>query len=261
MDLIPMVNYASSSTSLSDKEAFPSFLRTVPNNKGQVQLIIRILEKFEWNWIAFIGGNTDYGEDALQLFSDGIRNTSICLAYQEELTRNSNYSVTFKNINMLRINVIIVYTVRLYATELIASAIMNNIQNKVWIASDTWSLSKELSTRKGLSTIGTIIGITERVVSLPGFPEFVHKSRGDSKHPQCKNEKLQEFGATCNQACYNCSYIDPNKIITEDPSYNFAIYSAVYVVAKALHNILHCGTKGCNKTERVFPYKVSRCCA
>ncbi|XP_064156289.1 taste receptor type 1 member 1-like [Anguilla rostrata] len=256
MDLLPMVNYGSSSSRLSDKNVYPSFFRMITSNRAQVQLIIRILQRFKWTWIAFIGCDNDYSRDALQLFIDAIRNTSICMAYQDELKVDSKHGTVLENIKMLRINVIIVYTLEMYATALIQSAIRNNVQDKVWIASNPWSLNKALPTLQGLSTIGTIIGITERVVSLPGFPEFVQKSRSDSKHPQCKNEKLQEFGATCNQACYNCSYVDPIKIITQDPSFNFAIYSAVYIVAKALHNILHCGIKGCNKTERIFPYEL-----
>ncbi|XP_061115111.1 taste receptor type 1 member 2-like [Conger conger] len=260
MDLLPMVNFGSSSSSLSNKKSFPSFLRTVTSNRGQVQVIIRILQRYKWNWIAFIGCDNDYSQDALQLFIDGIRETGICLAYQEELTGNSKHNIILQKINELGINVIIVYALQLYATALIESAIQNNIQDKVWIASDTWSLNKELPTRKGLDTIGTIIGITERVVSLPGFPKFIHKSQGDSKYLECKKRKLktekENFRATCNQDCYNCSYVNPIKIINEDPSYNFAIYSGVYVVAKALHAILQCDTNGCNKTERVFPYQL-----
>ena len=258
------VNYGSSSSSLSNKKAFPSFLRTVASNRGEVQLIIRILQRYKWNWVAFIGCDNDYSQDALQLFIDGIRETSICLAYQEELNGNSKHDIILQKMNGLGVNVIIVYALQLYATALIESAIQNNIQDKVWIASDTWSLNKGLPNRKGLGTIGTIIGITERVVSLPGFSEFVHKSQGESTYLDCKKRKLksekENFRVTCNQHCYNCSSINPNKIINEDPSYNFAIYSAVYLVAKALHNSLHCDTKGCNKTERVFPSEVSMWC-
>ncbi|XP_035238092.1 taste receptor type 1 member 2-like [Anguilla anguilla] len=257
MDLLPMVNYGSSSSSLSNKRAFPSFLRTESSNRGKVQLIIHILQRFKWTWIAFISCDSDYSRDALQLFSDAASGTSICLAYQEELKGDSNHTVILQKIIMLRVKVIIVFTSHEYAVPFIESAIRNNLQDKVWIASDTWSLNKELPTHQGLNTIGTIIGITERVVRLPGFPEFVQNSRSHSKYLECKNRKLPEFTATCNQACYNCSYMNARKIINENPTYNFAIYSAVYSVAKALHNILHCGTKGCNKTERVFPYKVS----
>ncbi|XP_061115112.1 taste receptor type 1 member 2-like [Conger conger] len=256
MELLPMVNYGSASSSLSNKKAFPSFLRTVSSNRGQVQLIIRILERYKWNWVAFISCDNDYCQDALQLFIDGIRETSICLAYQAELTKDSKHNTIIRNINGLRINVIIVYTLQAYAVSFIESAIQNNMHDKVWIACDAWSLSKGLPTRKRLNTVGTIIGITERVVSLPGFREFVFKSQGRSKHRECKSRKRQDFTATCNQACYHCSNVNASKIITEDPSYNFAIYSAVYVVAKALHTILQCDTNGCNKTEEMYPYKL-----
>ncbi|XP_061115110.1 taste receptor type 1 member 1-like [Conger conger] len=255
MDLLPMVNYGSSSSSLSNKKSFPSFLRTVTSNRGQVQLIIRILQRYKWNWVAFIGCDNDYSQDALQLFVDGIRETKIYLAYQEDLTGNSKHNVILQKIKMLRINVIIIYTQDKCAVSLIKSAIENNIHDKVWIASDAWSLSKKILSQKGLHTIGTIIGIAERLVNLPGFSEFVQKSQRQSKCLECRNRK-QDFRAACNQACYDCSYINASKIIHESPTFNFAIYSAVYVVAKALHTILQCDTNGCNETERVFPFKL-----
>ncbi|KAJ8388926.1 hypothetical protein AAFF_G00124870 [Aldrovandia affinis] len=256
MDLLTMVNYGSSSSSLSDKRSYQSFLRTVSSNSGQVQLIIRILQRFGWNWVAFIGCNNEYSRDALHLFNDGIRNTNICLAYQEELKQDTKYNVTFHNINMLHINVIIVYTLQSYAIAFIDSAILKKQHDKVWIASDAWSLNKVLRTHKGVDTIGTIIGVTERVQDLPGFPDFVYKSLAHSKHLECEKEPLQDFMPACNQACNACSSVHPKNITNEDPSYNFAIYSAVYVVAKALHNLLHCDTNGCNKTELLYPYKL-----
>ncbi|XP_036390088.1 taste receptor type 1 member 1-like [Megalops cyprinoides] len=255
MDLLAMVNYGSSTSILSDKMAFPSFLRTVSSNRDQVELIIHILQKFSWTWVAFIGCDDEYSQDATSLFIDGIQNTNICMAYQEELSDDSNHSTTLHNINMLRVNVIILYTVQKYAISFIESAIINGIRDKVWIGSDAWSLNKELPSHEGIGTIGTIIGVTEKVVNIPGLADFVYKSLAHSKGQACEQGPLPEFGTTCNQDCHNCSCANPADVISEDPSYNFAIYSSVYIVANALHRVLQCDAKHCNKTE-VFPYKL-----
>ncbi|KAM9429331.1 taste receptor type 1 member 1-like [Salvelinus alpinus] len=53
MNLIPMVNYGSSSSVLSDKWKYPSFLRTTASNKDLIHLIILIIQHFNWNWVAF----------------------------------------------------------------------------------------------------------------------------------------------------------------------------------------------------------------
>ncbi|XP_076137403.1 taste receptor type 1 member 1-like [Alosa pseudoharengus] len=247
MDLIPMVSYGATSSTLSDKVTYPSLIRTMPNNKSQIELIIHIIKYFGWDWVAFIASNSEYSNNGFQLFVELIKNTGICLGYQELLTDKSKLNTTFHRINTLKINVIILFIGSVFAEKIITTSVELGVHNKVWIASDSWSMNNYLLTLQGIATIGTIIGVTPTVVPLPGFDEFIYQSqhRGDSVH------SVEVF---CNQACDNCSSVSPEDVINENPVLSFPIYSAVYTMAMALHNVLQCNHSGCNYICPVYPY-------
>ncbi|XDV48484.1 hypothetical protein PO909_017889 [Leuciscus waleckii] len=252
MDLIPMVNYGASSYALSNKLKYPAFVRTMPSNKDLIEMIIHIIQWFGWNWVAFLGSQDDYSSDGLKLFNTYISNAGICLAYQESLSLNANYSLTLQKIDMLDINVIVVFAMPQYASKIIKAAIANNIQDKVWIASQAWSMNHKLPREPGIGKIGTIIGITERLLTLPGFNEFVYKDRRSTDVTH--NEESEIQSKTCNQVCDYCTLLTAEEIINEKPTSSFAIYAAIYTIAHALHKVLQCDMNGCRKNTVVKPY-------
>ncbi|XP_066546873.1 taste receptor type 1 member 1-like [Amia ocellicauda] len=256
-NIIPMINHGSSSARLSDKTVFPSFLRTVPSDRNQVQLIILLLQKFGWNWVAFIGGNNDYSRDALQVFSEEIKSADICLAYQGTVLQKSpSIGAMLDQILQLKINVIVVFAPQEYAVALIETAIQNNVRDKVWIASDSWSLNPHLPRKEGIRAIGTVIGITSKSLSLPGLEEFIYRTMSRTDQGPCAKTPSNASAQTCNQDCPSCAVVNPKVIVDEDPTYTFSIYSAVYAVATALHQSLGCGEKGCAGPGTVHPYMV-----
>ncbi|KAM4563642.1 taste receptor type 1 member 1-like [Odontesthes bonariensis] len=244
-DLIPMVNYGSSISAFSEKVKFASFLRTVHPNKDIIGVIVTIVQHFNWSWVAFLNSDDDYGIDGLGLFMQRTKDTKICLAYTTGLNANTNYSQIFKHIERARVHVIVVFAPEVVAEALIKSAIQLNITNKVWIASDAWSLNKRIPKMKGLGNIGTVLGVSQPVVTIPGFNDFIRSSKSQI---QCLNDGRQKF---CNQVC-NCSRWSAEDILDADPSFSFPVYSAVYAIAHALHNILKCGQGGCNNIT-VYP--------
>ena len=242
------MNYGSSSSVFSNKVKYPSFLRTAHPNIDIVNMIVAVVQYFNWRWIAFLNSDNDFGNDGLDLIMKQITDTDICLGYTKAIAANTNYSEIFKNIEQQGIQVIIVFVSETEAEALIESAVRLNVTNKVWVASDTWSSNKRLMKMKGIKNIGTVLGISQLVLSIPGFNDFITSSRGQHA---CGNGQ-QTF---CNQA-YNYSRWSAQDIISADPSFTFPVYSAVYAIAHALHNILQCGEGGCNNIT-VYPDMVS----
>uniref|UniRef100_A0A671R1I3 Taste receptor type 1 member 1-like n=1 Tax=Sinocyclocheilus anshuiensis TaxID=1608454 RepID=A0A671R1I3_9TELE len=253
MGLIPLVNYGASSYALSNKIQYPSFVRTVPSNKDLIEMIIHIIRWFGWNWVAFLGSQDSYSSDGLKLFNKYISNTGICLAYQEGLSLNANYRQTLKKIDVLNINVIVVFAVPQYAVNIIKTAIAENIRDKVWIASETWAMNQQLPREPGIGKIGTVIGITERLLSLPGFDKFIYKDRR-TINGYSTESNVQSKNKTCNQVCDYCPLLTAEEIINENPSFSFAIYAAIYTIAHALHNVLQCDMNVCPKNPKAKPY-------
>ncbi|XP_010752869.3 taste receptor type 1 member 1-like [Larimichthys crocea] len=249
MDLIPIVSYGAAASAFTEKAKFPSFLRTVHSNKNIIEVIVNIILHFNWRWVAFLNSDNDFGKDGLTLFLKRITETEICLAYTKDLNDNTNYVQMFKQIEAQKVHIIIVFAPKLAAEAVIESAIQLNITNKVWIAADTWSLNKKLPKEKGIKNIGTVLGVSQPVVTIPGFSDFIYSAKSQN---HCENEEQHMF---CNQDC-NCSNLSPEDILTEDPSFSFPVYSAVYAIAHALHNTLQCGFDQCNDNITVYPHMV-----
>ncbi|XP_037540210.1 taste receptor type 1 member 1-like [Nematolebias whitei] len=248
VDLLPMVNYGSSTSDFSKKAKFPSFLRTVHPNTDVIEVIFTIIKHFNWRWVAFLNSDNDYGSDGLELFTERIRNTDICLAYTRDLAADTDYSQMFKEIERQKIHVIIVFTPEMAAEALIESAVRMNITNKVWVANDAWSLNKRLPKMTGIHNIGTVLGVAQPVVTIPSFSDFIHYSMS---HVKCEKDEPQMF---CNQVC-KCNEWSTEEILDADPSFSFPVYSAVYAIAHALHSTLQCGATTC-KNITVYPNKV-----
>uniref|UniRef100_A0A672FBB1 Taste receptor type 1 member 1-like n=1 Tax=Salarias fasciatus TaxID=181472 RepID=A0A672FBB1_SALFA len=250
MDLIPMVTfYGASSSVFSEKKNYPSFLRTLPANKDVIEMFVRILKHFQWHWVAFLYGDNSYGSDGRELFIRKIQDSEICLAYSKGLDHQTDYPRIFRQINTLRVHVIIVFASKWMAEVLVGSAIQQNVTNKVWLASDAWSLNRKLSKTKGIRNVGTVLGVAARAMAIPGFSDFVHSAKAAAL---CENAEQETF---CNQV-FNCSGLSAADVIDADPSFSFSVYAAVYTIAHALHNTLQCGAGRCNDKMTVNPHMV-----
>uniref|UniRef100_A0A665T2S9 G-protein coupled receptors family 3 profile domain-containing protein n=1 Tax=Echeneis naucrates TaxID=173247 RepID=A0A665T2S9_ECHNA len=248
MNLIPIVSYGAASSAFSEKSKFPSFLRTVHSNKNIIEVIVNIILHFNWRWVAFLNSDDEFGIDGLELFIKRTENTDICMAYIKLLNDNVNYTRMFKQIEAQKINIIIVFAPKRTAEALIESAIRLNVTNKVWVAGDTWSLNEKLPKEKGIRNIGTVLGVSQPVVAIPGFNDFIYSSKSWN---DCENAG-QKF---CNEFC-NSSSLSAEDIVFIDPSFSFPVYSAVHSVANALHNVLQCGVGKCNSNITVYPHMV-----
>ncbi|XP_013857092.1 taste receptor type 1 member 1-like [Austrofundulus limnaeus] len=249
MNFLPMVSYGAASSVFSKKQNFPTFLRTVHPNKDVIEVVYTILTNFGWRWVSFLYSDDNYGNDGLELFVNKIKYTNICLAYSKGLDENTNYPQTLQQLDEQRVNVIIVFAPEWTAEDLIEAAITENITNKVWIAGDAWSLNKELPKAEGIRNIGTVLGVAEPVLAIPGFSEFVDHSKAKSQQENVNQGKF------CGQNC-NCSSVTADDINNADPSFNFPVYSAVYAIAHALHVALQCKDGRCDRNITVDKYTV-----
>ncbi|XP_075898205.1 taste receptor type 1 member 1-like [Nelusetta ayraudi] len=177
-----------------------------------------------------------------------IKDTEICLAYTAAVNDNSPYSFIYEQIEAQKIRVIIVFTPRLTAEALLESAIRLNVTDKIWIAGDTWSLNSRLPKQKGIKNVGTVLGVAQTVMTIPGFNDFTYAAINQT---YCANDKH----TFCNQVC-NCSGLSAESLINSDPTYSFPVYAAIYAIAHALHHTLQCGADQCNGTIEVYPYMV-----
>lgn len=259
------ISYSAISEDLSDKLHFPGVLRTVPGADHQIEAMVQLMLYFRWNWIIVLMSSDDYGRDNSRLLSQRLAHHDICIAFQETLP------MTQPNRNMTQLErehleavvgklrrstarVVVVFSPDLSLYNFFREVLRQNFTGAVWIASESWAIDLVLHNVTELQRTGTFLGIATQAVSVPGFSEFrVRRSQGVRP---ALNRSSQ--GATCNQECDSCMNTTEsfNTMLTLSGERTvFSVYSAVYAVAHALHNLLGCNQISCRK-EVVYPWQV-----
>ncbi|KAJ3585999.1 hypothetical protein NHX12_012401 [Muraenolepis orangiensis] len=246
LKLIPLISYGASSSALSVREKYPAFLRTAISNKDLVDLIILVLQHFNWTWVAMLYSGDEYGMDGFELCIHEMVATKICLAYTSVISEKTNFSKLLHTIELQGISVIIVFAGEPEALALIESAVALKISNKVWVATDTWMFSTRLR-NNDIERIGTIVGLSEKTANLSGFADFIN-----SKNKKKDASRPMAATLVCNHDC-SCD-VPGEEILAEESAYNFQVYTATYAIAHALHNVLQCDSGTCNVNTTVYPY-------
>ncbi|XP_007246390.2 taste receptor type 1 member 1 [Astyanax mexicanus] len=256
--LLPEISYEASNEVLSNKLKYPSFFRTIPSDKNQVDAMIQILLKFNWTWIALLGSDNSYGQQGMLSLSQQASDNGICIAYQAVIpTLNSGTQQRMRdmvrNIIKTKVNTIVVFSSKRIAKGFFPFVIERNVTGKVWIGTEDWSMATLVSAIPGISTIGTVLGVSVKYMPFGGFREFetqaisklrdLNSSEIDMVVPCLQNTDLYTMAAK--------AYSLENYDITS----SFNVYKAVYAVAHALRGALGCMSGGCLK-NKVQPWQL-----
>ncbi|XP_072100863.1 taste receptor type 1 member 1 [Mobula birostris] len=260
--LIPQISYLASGEILSDKIRFPSFLRTIPSDKNQAEAMTLLIQEFRWNWVAVIGSDNEYGHKAVSKVVEMASAMGICIAYQGIITTSPEIiTQTINNISTT-VNVTILFSNPSIAHVFFSIVVARKLTPKVWIISESISLSEEIANIPNIETIGTVIGIAVKEGKMTHFKEFLDKSRNDINSwimPDLEMGECVSSRSTCDQGCSEChwqwaKYLNSSSYNVEKRiSYN--VYSAVYAVAYGLHSLLQCNTTRSDKTQSVLPWQ------
>ncbi|CAJ1050516.1 taste receptor type 1 member 3 [Xyrichtys novacula] len=265
--LMPQISYGATSDKFSDKELYPSFFRTVPSDKWQVEAIVLLLNEFKWNWVAIVGSEEEYGQGGVQEFSKIAENKSVCVAYQALIPVYTDPGpavlTIIDNIVAASVKVVVLFALPKPAETLFKEVIRRNLTG-VWIASTSWSIHYLLTTLPNIQSVGTIIGFTDNMQTLdmltPYMTEvFTRMSEERANTPQ--QTPPPKYGNPDNP-CPQCWTLTAANIsLVEDPVVKrsaFGVYAAVYSAAQALHNLLGCNATACMKgpETKIYPWKL-----
>lgn len=275
----------------SDNVLYPSFFRTVPSDKNLASAMAQLLNKFNWNWVAVVGSDEDYGQEGVQLFSQTAEQMSICVAYQGLIPiytdPQSVITTIIDQIQLNNVGVVVVFSIvppavafftevreaacykTHFAHRLFSGILFNLFQvirrnmTGVWIASTSWSLSNQLTSIPNIQSVGTIIGFTDKTQLLDLLTPYAQElfSKINEESENMPPPALSNSGNPSNP-CPQCWYLSlANISMITDPSVQqtaFSVYAAVYTAAQALHNMLGCNSTGCrwsSQTE-IYPWQV-----
>uniref|UniRef100_A0A3Q1IAV4 G-protein coupled receptor family C group 6 member A n=1 Tax=Anabas testudineus TaxID=64144 RepID=A0A3Q1IAV4_ANATE len=275
LKMIPQISYSSTAAILSDKSRFPSFMRTIPNDKYQTAAMVSLLSTYGWNWVGIITTDGDYGKSALDNFMSQASEKGICVAFRSILPQSvssqdvdSAITQTAKIIlQNPKAQVIVSFakpTHMKYLYQELKNQILNAGQDmksmrRVWVASDSWSSSRSVKGNLTLNDIGHVMGFTFKSGDLSSFNEYLSKLEAAWQDYEGHNPFLQELyvqlksikSSGDTELVYKAvktlkEYTQPNTIL--------GVEMAVSALAKAVASI--CQSRDCKKPGTVQPWEV-----
>lgn len=246
---------------LSAKRKFPSFLRTVPSDRHQVEVMVQLLQSFGWVWISLIGSYGDYGQLGVQALEELAVPRGICVAFKDIVPFSARVGdprmqSMMQHLAQARTTVVVVFSNRHLARVFFRSVVLANLTGKVWVASEDWAISTYITSVTGIQGIGTVLGVTIQQRQVPGLKEFEESYvRAVTAAPRACPE-----GSWCstNQLCRECHTFTTSNMPTLGAfsmSAAYRVYEAVYAVAHGLHQFLGCTSEICSRGP-VYPWQV-----
>ena len=104
---LPQISPASTAESLSNKEEFEFFYRTVPPDSGQVQVMYNLVKLFNWTYVSIIYSADVYGEsgfEGLRKVFEEDNSSNICIANSIPLSPTADDSAYDDAVNRLMDN-------------------------------------------------------------------------------------------------------------------------------------------------------------
>lgn len=224
--------------------------------------MIQLLVRFNWTWIALLGSDNDYGRDGMRSLSEEAPLHGICIAYQAvipSLTADTIQTMRdmVEGILTTQVNTIVVFSSKSKLSGFFPYVIERNVTEKVWIGTEDWSVATLISEIPGIQTIGTVLGVSVKYASVPGFQEFESKVFEDSMKYNSTHEVSDDSSCLQSTDLYTLAR-KKFSLESYDITSSFNVYKAVYAVAHALHQALSCDSGQCQRRS-VYPWQVSRC--
>ncbi|XP_006123180.2 taste receptor type 1 member 1 [Pelodiscus sinensis] len=266
--LMPEISYEASNEMLSLKRTYPSFLRTIPSDRLQVEALVLLLQEFGWNWIAVVGSDDAYGRNGIKTLQEVMGKHDICAAFQGVIPakRGTSRQELKEMVRVLLgtgVNVTIVFSNEYSAKDFFEVVGQANVTDKVWLGTEAWSLASVVWGIPGIHRIGSVIGLSVKQAKLPGLEEF-ESAHGNAEQPQAAtcapapdatgSSRTDSTHQSCNRVCTSCSFqVDAPQAFDIWASFN--VYSAAFAVAHGLHDLLGCGMGACSK-DKVYPWQL-----
>ncbi|XP_075905938.1 vomeronasal type-2 receptor 1 [Nelusetta ayraudi] len=265
----PQVSYSSTCSALESKFQFPTFLRTIPNDKHQSAAIARLVLHFGWTWVGTIAADDDYGKYGIKDFKEQVEEAGVCIAFSETLPKVSSPEDIQRIVQMVvetTAKIIVVFSSDVDLSPLVTELLRHNVTNHTWIATEAW-VTSALMLQPGVSSLlaGTL-GFAVKRASIPGLQRYLldvdpysdllteefwetlfNCTLDYGKAQKWSKQRAKDANATANgipdglcTGHESLAKVDNTYSDVSQLRITYSVYKAVYAVAHALHNLEHC---------------------
>ncbi|KAB0391185.1 hypothetical protein E2I00_012715, partial [Balaenoptera physalus] len=174
---LPQVGYASTSSLLSDKYQFPSYLRTVASDKIQSEAMVQLIQHFGWVWIGTIAADDDYGKYGVKIFKEKMESVNLCVAFSKTIPKIHSNEKMQKAIDAIRnstARVIVLYASDIDLSPFLLEMVYRNITDRTRIASEAWIALALIAKPEYFPYFGGSIGFSIPRADILGLKEFLY---------------------------------------------------------------------------------------
>ncbi|XP_018418735.1 PREDICTED: extracellular calcium-sensing receptor-like [Nanorana parkeri] len=264
----PQISHGASTSSLSDKVNFPSFMRTVSNNMFQNVALSQLVHLFNWTWVGMLIVDNDVGEQGGRMIRAEIEKSGSCVAFAEKIHLSYSREKVLRVVGIIRqssVNVIILHSTEPHVMALLDALFDQGVTGKIFISSVSFTITPGLFSRKAWKVLNGTVGLMPKTRPMPGFESFLQ-----SLHPASNSSYpfIKPFWETA----FHCSWSGERTLENEansmssgspctedrdlrmkipelfelyDLSYTYHAYLAIYAYAHALHALLKCQPTHC----------------
>lgn len=267
VESLPQISYSSTSPSLSDKSQFPSFMRTIPTDYLQAQVMADLVSYFNWTYVSTIATDEDYGRLGIEAFKQEIKARDVCVSIDELFHPNNRLPETKAKIKDIvqklkqdqSAKVVVLFCERPNAVAVLEEAERQGLTGKTWIGTESWGDKESILSFKD-ATVGGMLGVLPWKGNISKFEKHMADlTPVNTKH----NPWFEEYW----EGTYDCKMMNGRNNTKEmhaglptAGSFQLnkaaSVMDAVYAVALALHNKLSCTEKQheCNSSSNLLSY-------
>ncbi|XP_041441598.1 extracellular calcium-sensing receptor [Xenopus laevis] len=249
----PQISYFATSPVLSERDLFPSFFRTIPSDEFQMKGLAQLVSHFGWSWVGLLASDNDYGQYGLQMVRQEVINHGACVAFTENILTtqpNRNAPRIVQVIIQSTANVVIVIASDSDFVIVVEELLKQNVTGKIWVASESWSTSALLSAKRFQVVLLGSVGFAIHAGQIPNFTNYLNNLH-PSNNPQ--GSHIWEYW----EEMFSCKWLNKDNSVgnvkactgnetlqsllsEENGRLSFNVYTAVYAIAWALHNLHYC---------------------
>ncbi|XP_031747573.1 vomeronasal type-2 receptor 26-like [Xenopus tropicalis] len=247
----PQVSYGAQDPALDDRQQYPTFYRTIINEKYHFVTINQILKLFGWTWVGIIYSDDESHQRAANKISSEITTSGGCVEFMALYTTENllTISITIDKIRRSSANVIIISSNSHMLLHIVLTIEMTTTLKKHLL----FSSSLENMISFAYSSLNGSLIISGNQGAIPGFKEFFYTAH-PTKFPNDEITALLWLALFCclkygdnSSGIYipACTMNDTLSffgmsfyaVINLHITYN--MYIAVYALAHALHKVLY----------------------
>lgn len=248
---IPIVSNIATTTSLSNKNSYPNFFRTIPSDSVFAQALVDFVLMYNWSFVSVMATEDWYGFDGKYVLESFFEKNSICIdldiLLHVPIHKDDFYSIFQKlksrHLNAIPTSVVIIYAIGSTAKEILMLAEEQGLHGITWIICDgaevsNWYTDIDPKIMSGVFAFGHFGGL---------YPEFSNYF-GALFQTQNKSLELKRY-----ISFYNISTVEEfTSSFSSTMPYIGFIRNSVYSYALALRNYFNDVCDGHNATTCMF---------